>query len=354
MWNGEKHEDGEMNLVRALGCSVWSGIGLLICAGVILAQSPAQTDLTGPARSAETRPTQVGLAATAPAQTAPTQSQPTIQSQLAQPRLDLAAIDAVDECLVPQICVDRYLWLLYDRTPKLDSLKLTDKKKVVVKRKGKPKIVTITTIRIVDEDFTWKDPKAADRVHMALADYVIGGMDRSFKLTLYRALRMLDNEGFQPGITSAFRDDYRQEIASGLKARTDRSYHGGSFRGGYGNGLAADIVSVKGESRSARWVASDIMWKWIDAHEKELGIGRPYRDVDAPHVGSIDGKEYIDHRVAPKLHVAKVAHSAAKKAAQKAQVAKSAAKKHHQATQSGDHDAAKRTSTTKSAKVKSS
>jgi len=277
-----------------------------------------------------------------------------MQSQLAQPRLDLAAIDAVDECLVPQICVDRYLWLLYDRTPKLDSLKLTDKKKVVVKRKGKPKIVTITTIRIVDEDFTWKDPKAADRVHMSLADYVIGGMDRSFKLTLYRALRMLDNEGFQPGITSAFRDDYRQEIASGLKARTDRSYHGGSFRGGYGNGLAADIVSVKGETRSARWVASDIMWKWIDTHEKELGIGRPYRDVDAPHVGSIDGKEYIDHRVAPKLRVAKVAHSAAKKAAQKAQVAKSAAKKHHQATQSGDHDAAKRTSTTKSAKVKSS
>ena len=34
------------------------------------------------------------------------------------------------------------------------------------------------------------------------------------------------------GITSAFRDDYRQSIASGLKAATDWSYHGGSFRGG--------------------------------------------------------------------------------------------------------------------------
>ena len=34
----------------------------------------------------------------------------------------------------------------------------------------------------------------------------------------------------------------------GLKAATDRSYHGGSFRGGYGRGLAADVVSVKGRT----------------------------------------------------------------------------------------------------------
>ncbi len=49
-----------------------------------------------------------------------------------------------------------------------------------------------------------------------------------------------------PGITSAFRDDYRQSIASGRKAASDSSYHGGSRRGGYGHGIAADLVSVKG------------------------------------------------------------------------------------------------------------
>jgi hypothetical protein len=37
--------------------------------------------------------------------------------------------------------------------------------------------------------------------------------------------------------TSAFRDDYRQSIASGPKSAIDRSYHGGSFRGGYVTGL---------------------------------------------------------------------------------------------------------------------
>ena len=63
-------------------------------------------------------------------------------------------------------------------------------------------------------------------------EYVIGGMDRGFKLKLYHALRAMDDAGLSPGITSAFRDDYRQSLASGLKAATDRSYHGGSFRGG--------------------------------------------------------------------------------------------------------------------------
>ena len=34
------------------------------------------------------------------------------------------------------------------------------------------------------------------------------------------------------------------------------------------------------------------LWKWIDAHGKEFGIGRPYLDKDPPHVAPIDGKEY--------------------------------------------------------------
>jgi hypothetical protein len=121
-------------------------------------------------------------------------------------------------------------------------------------------------------------------------------MDRAFKTKLYRLCRALDDAGFVPGMTSGFRDDYRQSIASGNKAATNRSYHGGSLRGGYGHGLAADVVSMKGETRSARWISSEMMWKWIDAHGKEFGIGRPYLDKDPPHVGPMDGKEYADKR----------------------------------------------------------
>jgi hypothetical protein len=166
----------------------------------------------------------------------------------------------------------------------------------MVRRKGRTRIVTRTVTKFVEEDFTWKDPHAAERTGMSPMDYVIGGMDPSFRVTLYHAL---DDAGLMPGITSAFRDDYRQTIATGQKAQADRSYHGGSFRGGYGYGLAADIVSVKGETRAERLASSGQLWKWIDTHEKDLGIGRPYLDRDAPHVAPIDGKEYAAHRVEP-------------------------------------------------------
>jgi hypothetical protein len=197
---------------------------------------------------------------------------------------------------VAQICIDRYLWAVYQRTPKLDTSKVPVQIKVTVKKKGRTRTVTKTIIKLVDNDFTWKDPKAAERAGMSLMDYVIGGMDRRFKLKLFHALRAMEDAGLSPGITSGFRDDYRQSIASGQKAASDSSYHGGSRRGGYGHGLAADLVGVKGETRAERWIASEQLWKWIDAHGGEFGIGRPYLDRDPPHVGPIDGKEYADKR----------------------------------------------------------
>jgi hypothetical protein len=203
---------------------------------------------------------------------------------------------ASDECLGVDACVDEYLFALYQRAPKLDTIKVPERIKVTVKKKGKLHTVTKIVTRLVDQDFAWKDPKAADRVGMSLMDYVIGGMDRGFKLKLYQAMRVMDAAGMQPGITSAFRDDYRQAIATGKKAASDSSYHGGSRRGGYGYGMAADVVSVKGETRMERYRSTEEMWKWIDAHEKELGIGRPYLNRDPPHVGPTDGKEFADKR----------------------------------------------------------
>ena len=205
------------------------------------------------------------------------------------------SIEIVDECLVVDICVDRYLWALYQRTPKEDTIKELERRKVTVRRKGKMVTVGRTFTKLVDEDFGWKDPKAAERVGMSMMDYVIGGMDRNFKLKLFHTLHAAEAAGLSPGITSAFRDDYRQSIASGLKAASNRSYHGGSSRGGYGHGLAADIVSVQGGTRDQRWASSEKLWNWVDAHGKEFGIGRPYLDRDPPHVAPVDGQEYAAH-----------------------------------------------------------
>ena len=217
-------------------------------------------------------------------------------------RAAVPTIEIADECLVAEICIDEYLWAVYERTAKVDTNTVVERRKVTVKKNGKTRTVVKSSTKLVDQDFTWKDPKAAERVGMSMKDYVIGGMDRGFRLKLFRALRAMEDAGLAPGMTSAFRDDYRQSIASGLKAATDRSYHGGSFRGGYGHGLAADLVSVKGETRGQRWISSEILWKWVDAHGADYGIVRPYLDRDPPHVAPIDGKEYTDRRGAKAQH----------------------------------------------------
>lgn len=220
------------------------------------------------------------------------------------PVQNVARPEALDACLEPDVCIDQYLWSLYERTAKVDTVKVPERIKVTVKNKGKTQTVVKTLTKYVTEDFAWKDPIAAQKAGMSLKDYVIGGMDRGFKRKLYDALRAMDDAGLSPGITSGFRDDYRQQLASGNKAAPDSSYHGGSRRGGYGHALAADLVSVKGETRAERCKWSEILWKWIDAHEKELGIGRPYLDKDPPHVAPIDGKEYADKRGPAKARLA--------------------------------------------------
>jgi hypothetical protein len=205
-------------------------------------------------------------------------------------------IKTADECLASELCIDQYLWSLYQRARKVDTIKVVEQKKASVVKKGKLRTIIQKVLKLVREDFTWKDPAAAEKAGMPEMEYVIGGMDRGFRLRLYHALRAMDEAGLAPGITSGFRDDYRQSLASGLKAATNRSYHGGSLRGGYGHGLAVDLVSANGESDAERWSSNEKLWNWIDAHGKDFGIGRPYLDKDPPHVAPIDGQEYAAHR----------------------------------------------------------
>jgi hypothetical protein len=246
----------------------------------------------------------------------------------------VGSTEVPDECFAADSCIDHYLWALYQRTSKEDSVKIQDQRKVTVRKKGRLVTVTKTFTTLVDEDFAWKDPKAAEHAGMPMPDYVIGGMDRDFKLKLVHMLHAAEQAGLSPGITSAFRDDYRQSIASGLKAANDRSYHGGSSHGGYGHGLAADIVSVNGATRAQRLTSSQTLWNWIDAHGKEFGIGRPYLDRDPPHMAPIDGKEYAAHH--PGM---------------KAREVRSAAKPHNKLASQTDHSEAKRTRTARSSRM---
>jgi hypothetical protein len=146
--------------------------------------------------------------------------------------------------------IDGYLWEVYQRQP--------------VKRDS-------------TGDFTWKDPTAANRMGLSLEDYVIGGMDPTFRERLYQAGRAMDADGIQWSMLSAFRDDYRQSLASGFKARTGNSLHGGSRRtGGYGHGRAIDITTAEGEP--------EVVWKWLDAHGAKFGLHRPMPGADPAHI----------------------------------------------------------------------
>jgi hypothetical protein len=150
----------------------------------------------------------------------------------------------------PMDAVDDYLWQVYMRAP--------------VKKDG-------------TGDFTWKDPAAAKRMHLTLKDYVIRGMDADFREQLYHAGHAMDAAGLRWSMLSAFRDDYRQALAAGFKARPGNSLHGGSRAvGGYGNGRAIDINNTDG--------GDEQVWHWLDAHGARYGLRRPMPGYDPAHI----------------------------------------------------------------------
>jgi hypothetical protein len=127
-------------------------------------------------------------------------------------------------------------------------------------------------------DFTWKDGAAAARLGLPIEEYVIGGADPDFRELLYAMGQAMDAAGVDWTILSAFRDDYRQSLAAGLKAKVDNSFHGGSVAtGGYGHGCAADLASSNG-------LSNDAVWRWVDRHGLQFGLHRPLRAIDPAHL----------------------------------------------------------------------
>jgi hypothetical protein len=148
--------------------------------------------------------------------------------------------------------VDDYLWEVYQRVP--------------AKKDG-------------SGDFTWKDPEAAKHMGMSMPAYVVGGMDPDFREQLYHAGKAMDAAGLRWSMLSAFRDDYRQHLASGLKAGDSNSLHGGKARtGGYGHGQATDITGADGQESA--------VWRWIDRNGAKFGLHRPMPGADPAHVQS--------------------------------------------------------------------
>jgi hypothetical protein len=146
--------------------------------------------------------------------------------------------------------VKAYLWSVYQRSPtKVDG-------------RG---------------DFTWKEVSAAGRSGLSVEDYVIGGLDPDFRELLFVAGHAMDAAGIGWTILSGFRDDFRQDLTSGLKARVNNSFHGGSeATGGYRHGCAVDLASVDRLSDGK-------VWNWVDRKGREFDLFRPLRAADPAH-----------------------------------------------------------------------
>jgi hypothetical protein len=146
--------------------------------------------------------------------------------------------------------VKAYLWSVYQRSPtKMDG----------------------------HGDFTWKDASAAGRSGLSVEDYVIGGLDPDFRELLFAAGHAMDAAGVGWTILSGFRDDFRQNLASGLKARVNNSFHGGSeATGGYRHGCAVDLASIDRFS-------DDKVWNWVERKGREFYLFRPLPTADPAH-----------------------------------------------------------------------
>ena len=210
---------------QLIGCALVFLVALAIC-------GPAVSQKAVP------KPKAAPPAATAPAAPEPPGPPP-------EPPAEWAAVP------VPTDVVRAYLWDVYRRSP--------------AKADG-------------HGDFTWKDITAAARLGLSVEEYVIGGIDPDFREVLYAAGHAMDAAGVEWTILSGFRDDFRQKMASGLKARVNNSFHGGSLAtGGYRHGCAVDLASADRLDDSK-------VWRWVDKNGRDFALHRPLKAADPAHV----------------------------------------------------------------------
>lgn len=66
---------------------------------------------------------------------------------------DVTSVRVLDECLVGETCIDRFLWVLYQRVPKVDQIEVYESKEVTVTRRGRIATVVQRVAKSADSDF---------------------------------------------------------------------------------------------------------------------------------------------------------------------------------------------------------
>jgi hypothetical protein len=214
------------------------------------------------------------LAATLTGEDALSQGRPGEGAATSEPNALRSTIGATTAASTRPDPVKDYLWEVYQRS--------------AVKKDG-------------SGEFTWKDIDAAKHAGLSMHDYTIGGIDPDFRELLFAIGQAMDAAGIEWSILSGYRDDYRQNLASGFKSHGGYSFHGGSTAtGGYGHGCAIDLSSPDR-------LSDDTVWAWFDHHSQSYGLRRPLPATDPVHIQPLFGPGW--HEKAAALRRARLAAS---------------------------------------------
>src|SRR5215471_4787389 len=134
---------GKHRLFNRFGCFLCGSLAVLVCVApakrdrhvkaalapldAIAALTHSDAALAGP---------ELGTALADPDARA-TLIDPVIKVLLAEPEANVSPLAASDECVLTKECIDQYLWSIYERAPKVDTIKVEERIKVKVEKDGR-------------------------------------------------------------------------------------------------------------------------------------------------------------------------------------------------------------------------
>src|SRR5262249_1364218 len=136
-----------MRLINGFGCFVCGSLAVLLCAPPanpdrhVKAAVPPLDTIAPLAHSRAALATPELRTAHADSD-GDTLADTVIKVPLVEPAVSVSPLEAADECILSEECIDQYLWSVYERARKVDTIKVQERIKATVKKNGKSRTVT--------------------------------------------------------------------------------------------------------------------------------------------------------------------------------------------------------------------
>src|SRR5262249_10358194 len=120
-----------MKLLNGFGCFLCGSLSVLLCApanpGRQLKAALAPIDAIAAFAHSDVALASPDLrTALADPSTGASVADPVTKVPLAEPEVNVSPLKASDECVLIEVCIDQYLWSVYERAPKVDIIKVEE------------------------------------------------------------------------------------------------------------------------------------------------------------------------------------------------------------------------------------